>query len=798
MGAVWMRVRADLRHRWLGVVGVGLLVGLAGAVVLTAAAGARRTDSTLARVARDTRAADVLVNPDENPDPAAWKAVDRLPEVEASAEVVGLPGGALDARGDLDPAFAYAAIVAANPDGRLFRDVDRPRVIRGRMPHLDRADEIVVSDVAARRFHLHVGDQLTLGFFTSDAPGPAGSPKPQQKLVAHVTGVVALLDDVSRAADDPKLSPTVLLTPAFAQQYRGNPAFVGKFVRLKDGVSLGTFERKVGELLHASVNYQERSLTEARARRAIRPYVVALWIFAGLAALAAVAVLGQIISRSQRPLRDERRVLLALGMTRGHLALLGALRGAIVGGIAAVIAGLGAVLASPLMPLGPLRRIEPAGGYDVDLFVLLVGAFLLLALCAATGVGSVLFRGHVARNLASVRAGDQLARTGAPVPIVSGVRFALDRGKDGTVPLRSTLLGVAVALTALVATIVFASGLTRFTSTPARYGWEWAAQVNDPQGDHRVIDEALKVLPVRPEVTGVAEGAYSQFEIDGRSIAAVGIDRRSGVPFLPMLRGRPPSAANEIVLGANTLDSLGVHVGGLISVRAQQAAPRTFRIVGVAVFPRFAPYPGSEPTGLGIGAATTLAAIPNDARLGSGFVLVGAAPGAGNIGPMLRHVVMHDDPIAAMEVYDFPQRPNDVLSYDRLAGTPLVLVAVLGLLAIGSTIHLLVTGVRSRRRDVALLKTIGLCRRQALSAVLVQASALILFALAVAVPIGALSGRWLWVVTARWLGIADDVRLPVLPLAAVTLLALAGAAVIATGPGVVAARVKIANALRSE
>ncbi len=152
------------------------------------------------------------------------------------------------------------------------------------------------------------------------------------------------------------------------------------------------------------------------------------------------------------------------------------------------------------------------------------------------------------------------------------------------------------------------------------------------------------------------------------------------------------------------------------------------------------------------------------------------------------------------EIYIFPQRPNDVLSYDHLAGTPLLLVAVLGLLAIGSTIHLLVTSVRSRRRDVALLKTIGLSRGQALSAVLVQASALILLALAVAVavPVGALAGRWLWVETARWLGIADDLPLPLLPLGVITIAALAGAATIAAGPGVLAARVQIATALRSE
>ncbi len=179
-------------------------------------------------------------------------------------------------------------------------------------------------------------------------------------------------------------------------------------------------------------------------------------------------------------------------------------------------------------------------------------------------------------------------------------------------------------------------------------------------------------------------------------------------------------------------------------------------------------------------------------------MLVAAKPGVEHLGATLRQELTHGDPLLASGVYDLPQRPNDVLSYDHIAGTPLLLVAVLGLLAIGSTIHLLVTGVRSRRRDVALLKTIGLSRRQALSAVLVQASALILLALAVAIPLGALSGRWLWIETARWLGIADDLALPLVPLAAITAAALAGAAAIATGPGVLAARVQIANALRSE
>ena len=45
-----MRFRAEWRAHWLSIVGVALLVGVAGGVVLVAVAGARRTETTLARV----------------------------------------------------------------------------------------------------------------------------------------------------------------------------------------------------------------------------------------------------------------------------------------------------------------------------------------------------------------------------------------------------------------------------------------------------------------------------------------------------------------------------------------------------------------------------------------------------------------------------------------------------------------------------------------------------------------------------------------------------------------------------
>ena len=53
------------------------------------------------------------------------------------------------------------------------------------------------------------------------------------------------------------------------------------------------------------------------------------------------------------------------------------------------------------------------------------------------------------------------------------------------------------------------------------------------------------------------------------------------------------------------------------------------------------------------------------------------------------------------------QRPSDIKDYASVRDTPLVLAAVLIVFAVGTLAHVLLTGVRRRRRDLALLKTLG-------------------------------------------------------------------------------------------
>ena len=81
---------------------------------------------------------------------------------------------------------------------------------------------------------------------------------------------------------------------------------------------------------------------------------------------------------------------------------------------------------------------------------------------------------------------------------------------------------------------------------------------------------------------------------------------------------------------------------------------------------------------------------------------------------------------------------------------------VLALLAVGTLTHMLLTSLRQRRRDLAMLKTLGLLRSQLLQVVSWQASALAAAALLAGLPLGVLAGRWAWVLFARSIGVGPD------------------------------------------
>ena len=63
------------------------------------------------------------------------------------------------------------------------------------------------------------------------------------------------------------------------------------------------------------------------------------------------------------------------------------------------------------------------------------------------------------------------------------------------------------------------------------------------------------------------------------------------------------------------------------------------------------------------------------------------------------------------------------------------------------------TAIGRRRRDLAVLKTMGFVRRQVTITVAWQATAMVAIALLVGMPIGVALGRWAWTLLAGQLGV---------------------------------------------
>jgi ABC-type antimicrobial peptide transport system permease subunit len=142
--------------------------------------------------------------------------------------------------------------------------------------------------------------------------------------------------------------------------------------------------------------------------------------------------------------------------------------------------------------------------------------------------------------------------------------------------------------------------------------------------------------------------------------------------------------------------------------------------------------------------------------------------------------------------------PEDVInlqSVDQLPYLLTALVVVLGVATVGNT---LIVSVRRRRRDLAILKTVGFVRRQVAGVVAWQASSIGVVAVLVGIPVGIAVGRWAWDAVANGLGSSAPAVVPLLALGAIVPSVLVVANLLAAGPGWSAARVPPVTAMRAE
>jgi hypothetical protein len=388
---------------------------------------------------------------------------------------------------------------------------------------------------------------------------------------------------------------------------------------------------------------------------------------------------------------------------------------------------------------------------------------------------------------------------------VTGVRFALEPGAGRTaVPVRSAILGAILAVTVVVATVTFGSSLSTLVSHPALYGWNWTYEIDGGGGLGDIPGQsAAKLLNADPLVAGWTGVYYSTLQFDGVNVPVMGTTPRAAVAP-PTLSGHGLDARNEVVFGAGTLRQLHKQVGDTVEERSHNGRPVKLTIVGTATLPPIG-VTGSSHLEMGTGAVLSYELIPAAARN-----LFAVTPGPNAIlvrtkdGPSARALrslqsIGRTLAIASNGGSVLPvQRPAEILNYGTLGTTPTLLGAALTIGAVVALAITLVTSVRRRRRDLAILKTLGFTRRQLAIAVGVQAGVAALIGCAIGIPAGVALGRTLWDLFAGGISAVPYPTVPTGTIVAIGFVAIVLAVLVATIPGRVAARTPTSQLLRAE
>ncbi len=824
MAYAWYRLRSTRRSELSYFLTVILLVGAVGGLALGAIEAARSTESSYADYVTASHVPqlfvfDGVINPDIGLDsaynPALLKTLSHLPDVERVESTVELNMTPLSSRGE---PLATSPNAEASVGGLDFNE-DAIAVSEGRMVDPHKADEAVVDAASAKALGYHVGEEIPVGWLTNTETQSGNSPTNQaipvdQRAMLKLVGIAAgqattLFED----QDNANGQSIMLLAPALTNKLLAccSDDMISALTLQGGDRHLPAVEAAVKRSLPKGLPfvYQESQSIIATANATLRPETIALNVFGGITGVAALLIAGQLISRRVRLGAPDLDIARALGadppmcLWDGLIGSLGALL------LGSLLAGAVAVGLSPLGPLGPVR---PFLGVALrpDWAVIAVGVLtLVLVLGGVAVLASFRSLPGRARNRAgrftSSRVTAAATRAGLPPSAVTGVRFALEPGVGrSAVPVRSAILGAILAVTVVVATVTFGSSLDTLVSHPALYGWNWNYDIDGGGGLGDIPgQQTAKLLDADPLVQSWTGIYYSSLTLDGVNVPVMGATPGATVAP-PLLSGHGLQASNQIVLGASTLRSLHKQLGDTVRVRTQGEKAVTLTIVGTATLPPIGVV-GSSHLEMGSGAVLSYRIIPAAARNlfevtpGPNAILVRTKGGNSRAALASLQAIGRRVDIAINGGSVFGVlRPAEILNYGSLGSTPLLLGAAL---AVGAAVALgitLVTSVRRRRHDLAILKTLGFTRGQLAIAVAVQASVAAVIGCAIGIPVGIALGRVLWNLFATDISAVPAPTVPGGTIVVIGVLALALAVLVALIPGRLAARTTTSRLLRAE
>jgi ABC-type lipoprotein release transport system permease subunit len=786
VGAVWFVARAEMRHRWIGALVLVVLVGIVGGAVLASVAGARRTASSLSRFESATGAATLEFSVGD----ATRQQIDEFRRERGVADL-----GVLRQMAIFNTDLGF--LPTGGPiDHRWGRTIDRPRLVEGRIAH--GAHELDIGPGLAKRAGLEVGDTVTFQSFTDDdvrtqsntsSFDPHG-PSPS----LHIVGIVRRPLDVGARGDT---GGVLVMTRAFMHRYRHEiGTFSGKVIRVRTehgDADVHSVTRAARRIFGQSADFATLGLgVEGEgAQSAIDITTAALWVLAGVSAAAGVVAIAFALARRMTEEADDDETLRALGL--GQRQRWTATTGQVVP-IALAGAALSVALAwlmSPLFPIGVGRDAEPDPGLRFDATALLLGAVAvaLAVLTVAAVTAAVVTRRRLRATARPSRAARAVNDAGAAPPVAVGIGFALGRSRGRSVPVWSTVGAITIGVVGVVAALVFASSLDRLVNTPARYGWTWGV-VLDGYGN-TVGGQCPDSDPLTNDarVTALSEYCYAgNLAVAGRPVTGSSFRHLRGRIEPTIVHGRAPRNPREVALGAKLLEATGHSIGDQVVVTGRH--DRKYDVVGSTVLPGL-----GEAQPLAGGALFTVRGLERVARTEDidNYVVVRLDPDADQRALFHRLAATHAhlDPISA----SLPAEIARLRQIDTLPAILAGLTVLIALIAIGYT---LIVSVRRRRRDLAILRTVGFTRAQVRAAVAWQATTLAVLGVLLGLIVGAVVGDQIWHAVADDIGVSPSIAVPALGLVLLVPITILVANLIAAMPARSAARTPPAVVLRAE
>jgi hypothetical protein len=810
MAALSLWVRSTWARRWPGLLGLGLLIAVVGGVTLAVTAGARRTASAFHRLEAATNAPTVQVELAEADNPTEALYADMPSAATLADEITRVPAVAGVAVASFigatpDPDGSWFAVVASEARGAAPTD----RLLAGRPPNPLEPNEIVVNEAAAAAWHTGVGRTLRIhtlghdqmltfaGLEHEDAHGPT--------IDATVVGISRGVEEIS---DVPE--PVFFAGPGFLERW-------GDEIAQLTGVALVNADDRHAEAVIHELNDRlaphfvanrtvDRDDFASRVSDTIDVEVTVLTIFAVAAALAGLVVVGQALARTVSGHELEHESLGALGITRPEATMgsMGALMPALLLGVTGSIAL--ALALSPVFPRGLARRAEPTPGVRIDAPVLLGGALaLLILLVALAGLASwrvVRDRSRQAGRVTPPRPHltARLASLLPPVPSL-GTIFALEAGpRRRAIGGLAGIVGAAVLVGGIVAVATVERSRHALLTTGDLYGADW---------DYQLDLEGLQADAVLPRLIQdrdtTAVGTRSQLLANGGDLDIRGPNGTSiagpvaytslkgSIP--PVLsHGRPPGQG-EVVIGRRLGQRLGVSIGDSLIVKGYGGD------VPLVVTGWFV-NPGQDDLDLGI-----LVARDTLERFARHDCPTASEAFACTIQEEGAAVVLRPDAdrgtverrLAAIAPDFVPVSPPSVVGNLAAVGaTPWLLAGFLALIGGAGLAHALIVGVRRRRRDLAVVRAIGLRPGQAQCVVTWQALIMAVVGACVGTLIGLLAGRMVWERVATGIGAIVRVHMPVAALLLAPALAIGLGLALSLLTGRRAAGLRPAVVLRAE